>query len=761
MNHQTLVAACAAFLVPLASAQQDAADTAFPLEFRVPIHAAPDPDGHEALWTGGADWKASFQDGLRFLPRASRAQDPAAPFHWRTSALRVGGERLELSREAEATPRGAFRCEIDHGVMIEAYDVLATGLEQSFVLPSPIAKDLVIAGAIAGAYTASPRGQEHAALEFVPLDATARAGASRVRYGAAVAIDARGKRLPLASSFDGAEIALHVPGDWLATAAYPVVVDPLLSPILLDASSAPITAVRLGRDPTRSTANLAVAVSRRFASTDDDVFCYLASPDLSSRSLVFSRITTASELEPALAFQASVDRFVFAWSRAVSATNTEQVQLHVHPGGSLSFLADAVTLPSPAGRQRRPAVGGLGFAGLHTHDEVLIAREVEPANTSGETNATRIWCGVYDPLAGLVSDVEIGPAYDSARPSVTHDSANHSWLVAWQWRPTFGDARWNVGATRVTKTGQTTGLLFQPDTSAQPHHLSLPVVAGIHGHFCLAYAVSSDAQGGITAATDRGESVRVQTFDWPQSSSGPQALAPSVSGLAASGGRFVRPEALAMDESTGSHWALTQSIDSALGRFLRFSLLSWRGVACAQHELGLNGGLPCGLAFDADEQRFAMVYGQSVPVGSAVEHRTYGRLFVPAVPEAPVLYGTACLPGVLSLGTQPFRVGNRFPGLSLSLARPSMPAWLFLSLGAADLPLDGFGFSGCRLLVDLTSPNHIAAIGFTTGASGDVQVRFTLPETLAPFDLHTQWVHANPDAPGGLRTTQAARIAVR
>lgn len=761
MNHRLLVAALAASLVSLAPAQDNVAAQDLLLDLRVPIHAAPDADGQDALWAGAADWKARFGEGVAFLPRPARASDSAVPFTWRTLSLRVGTQPCALRHDARPTARGAFRCEIDHGAMVEAYDVLATGLEQSFVLPSPLTKDLVIAGAIDGRYTANPRGPEHAAIEFVPVDATAREGASHVRYGAAMAIDARGRRLALASSFDGAAIALHVPGDWLASAAYPVVVDPLLSPILLDAASAPITAVRLGRDPTRSSANLAVAVSRRFASTDDDVFCFLASPDLSSRALVFSRITTASELEPALAYQASVDRFVFAWSRAVSATNTEQVQLHVHPGGSQSFLADAVTLPSPGGRQRRPAVGGLGFAGLNTHDEVLIAREVEPASTSGETNATRIWCAVYDPLLGLVSDVEIGPAYDSARPSVTHDSANHSWLVAWQWRPAFGDARWNVGATRVTKTGQTTGQLFQPDTSAQPYHLSVPVVAGIHGHFCLAYAVSSDAQGGITAATERGESVRVQTFDWPQSSPGPQTLAPSVSGLAASGGRFVRPDALAMDESTGSHWAITQSIDSAIGRFIRFGLLSWRGAPCEQHDLGFQGGLPSGLAWDADEQRFAVVYGQSITVGSAVEHRLYGRFFVPAVPQPPVSYGSSCLPGVLTVGTQPFRVGNRFPSLSLSGGHPAMPASLLLALDDADLPLDAFGFPGCRLLVDLSPQSQLASIGVTTGASGEARLTLTLPETLAPFDLHVQWVHAHPTAPGGLKTTQAMRIGIR
>lgn len=53
-------------------------------------------------------------------------------------------------------------------------------------------------------------------------------GTARLRYGAATAIDAAGRRRGVAVAIVEGRITLTVDGGWLATAAYPVIVDPLI-----------------------------------------------------------------------------------------------------------------------------------------------------------------------------------------------------------------------------------------------------------------------------------------------------------------------------------------------------------------------------------------------------------------------------------------------------------------------------------------------------------------------------------------------------
>src|SRR5690606_23139412 len=206
---------------PLAAAR---VDDALPHQ-RTPVHTAEADEGVPyGLWAAGARYKASFHDGMTFVPYLGSEYPTTVEFRWRTTAVEVGGAVLEAASEPRRTHTD-YRVEYDLGSVVEAYDVRADGLEQTFVLERPLGTgDLVVRGVVTSPLTAPDVPPAHQALEF--RDAEGRA---IVRYGAATAVDARGRRQPMRTCCSNGEVTLHLDGAWLRDAAYPVVVDPIIA----------------------------------------------------------------------------------------------------------------------------------------------------------------------------------------------------------------------------------------------------------------------------------------------------------------------------------------------------------------------------------------------------------------------------------------------------------------------------------------------------------------------------------------------------
>lgn len=109
----------------------------------------------------------------------------------------------------------------------EVYEVLRQGVEQSWILKKnpgadPLS-DLRIIMDVETSLTAKMTSEME--IEFVD-----ESGAPLIKYSKATIIDANGKALEVAPSWDaeGSKIMLNISGEWLAEAAYPVVVDPLI-----------------------------------------------------------------------------------------------------------------------------------------------------------------------------------------------------------------------------------------------------------------------------------------------------------------------------------------------------------------------------------------------------------------------------------------------------------------------------------------------------------------------------------------------------
>jgi hypothetical protein len=173
----------------------------------------------------------------------------------RQHTARFDGAALEIAARAEPGPTARFQLlEVRQGAMVvaaedhgepevrvngrrisylrtagivERYDVLEAGVEQSFVLRRrwPAGGDLTITGALEADQEFGEPLPDGSGGFVIPLGD----GTARLRYGAVTAIDTAGDRRGGTVAIADGRVTLTVDGGWLATAAYPVVVDPLIS----------------------------------------------------------------------------------------------------------------------------------------------------------------------------------------------------------------------------------------------------------------------------------------------------------------------------------------------------------------------------------------------------------------------------------------------------------------------------------------------------------------------------------------------------
>lgn len=166
--------------------------------------------------------RAVFSTGrMKYLGRhGGRRQS----FGWRTSSIRAGDEDLVESATSRRRPqRLGDEVVFDRGAVSERYRVLDGRLEQYFVLNErPPQGDLVIEGRLNTNLRPMPSGPDEVVL--------GRGGVAELKIDEALAVDADGRRRELALAADarGRSMTITVPADFLASARFPVVVDPLI-----------------------------------------------------------------------------------------------------------------------------------------------------------------------------------------------------------------------------------------------------------------------------------------------------------------------------------------------------------------------------------------------------------------------------------------------------------------------------------------------------------------------------------------------------
>lgn len=752
-----VTAALPLLALPLA-AQSPAQPIALSEPCVVPIHTlAADPiGGGGGTFAAGRDYKVAFGGGMQFVPYLGAGYPHNQPFAWRTAAITIGGVAVPL-RAAAGNAASPTLYAYDLGVAVEAYAVGLDGLEQTFTFAAAPGKgELRIRGALTTALRTADGDRGHAAIAFADA-----AGVPIVGYGACTAIDANGRRFALRTVVDGAAIELVLAAEHVAAAAWPLVVDPLLSNLLLSTSGTLPLGQPRATDVARDDENnqLMVAIQRHASATDEDTFLRLFSDGFaSSLGLVFADVdTTWDTTEPKVTFVGGADRWVAVFTRAFDSLGTKAVRWHPHVAASAVLGTTVGFLTPPAGSSElHPCVGGyagfttgvhavvawqrdsnLGAGGTHTIDpdsRLYFARiDVTGASSSGGS------AGTVGATTEIVSTDPSGGGSDRERPAInrtSNGSGSGHFLIAYQtyWNTAPGGVDdWDVEGKRIDAAGAfLPGTWISSNNFPNGDHKLGPVVDGTGDEYVVACNLADNTAIPFKTLAIEGSRVVCESYDFGVPAIGaPQVLADTgfVKSLVVTG--------LSYDSLTRSHAlvvhhdVLVDSVHVTKLGYQNRAMETFTAYATAG-QVALGGGA----VHDDDADRHAFVFG----VEDGATQPVYGNLVTYVATPSPVVYGNpGCAQGTIAWSSY-HRLGHEHGALMLLGGSPTALAFAGYSLAPANIPLAAAGFGNCTLLLDPNAPAFLGTSTAVTDASGFAQVGLPVPDLLPPLTCYFQWL---------------------
>ncbi len=222
-----------------------------------------DRPGDGNLWVRGADYKARFgNDAVEFIPALGSDAPRNFPVRFELESVHVGERELALERDVEPALDGRI-VSYDRGGVVEHYVVELGSIEQRFRLERPVsgaAGDLVI------------RVDVESELDALDSAAGFRFAGEfgGVQYGRAVTFDATGFSVASPTRLVEGDIEIRVPASYLASASYPLTIDPLVNSFTIDNQSTRKGAPDVAFDESHQI--YAVTWEVWFSSSDRDVW---------------------------------------------------------------------------------------------------------------------------------------------------------------------------------------------------------------------------------------------------------------------------------------------------------------------------------------------------------------------------------------------------------------------------------------------------------------------------------------------------------
>lgn len=745
--------------------------------WRTPVHTAP-ADGGTAYgtWAAGDNYKVSFHDGMTFVPYLGAAYPVTQSLRWVTTSVRLGETEL-LDRAAVRDVSADWRYEYRFGSITEAYDVLGNGLEQTFVVHErPGAGDLIIRGQVATLLHAQNCEQNHQAIVFCDHEERAI-----IEYGSAIAFDANGDRVLVTTSYADGVISLTVPGSWVAAAALPITVDPLLARVLV-ASSSPgpygqVDSVDIGRDDDAWTNNVLITYTRSVSAMDSDVWARLENDDFSGviNNLVFSDITSSWVTDQAsCAYVGGSERWVLVFRRLFtgSQTITSRLRSHVFDSGDTSLQSNVAALNAPAGQNDwRPDTGGVKNFSFGSKAMVVFQREDNNATAGAFSNAalSRVYGCVIDTTTligtfGVPFAIKPSASYDSERPSVNqvaNGGPNYTWVCVFQriLEGVPGDD-WDLLGVRIAENGTVSSGGWSSDLASmlQSRHQLGPVVEGIGDRYAVVFTSVDVASVNFKTSLITGKQVHVERFDWIEGDPSPSGNQGNVI-LRSNTDRIWEASGIGHDKNDYSHWACSfRSVAPGTGS-LYYARVGFNGEP-TEGPLGtvLYSGIGAkasggACVFDDDHNTFLFAYAVEDGVG---DNNVYGQILTYETPVAWSTSGISCSGAALEwIGSQ--QIGAEFGRVRVTGAPQAALHIMLAATVTTNVPvIHPIVFPGCRLFVMAAGPGYLGA--FPTGVGGTASWQLPLPEFLGAQTLHFQNWYLDPN--GQLYSTERLTVPI-
>lgn len=765
---------CAAALCPsllLAQATAPTPPSALPPPMKTPIRPGPDaPDGTASgLWAAGANYKASFHDGMTFYPMVGPTL-PHQPVRWRTTSVRAGTTELLAANATPSPTYSDFRCDYDLGAVTERYDVRDDGVEQSFVVHRrPVAGDIVITGAIE-----TPLSLPATAARHGPLSMHLADGREVVRYGAAIAIDALGRSTPVTTACDGNHIVLRVAAETVAAAAFPLLVDPLFATSALLGLSAPMKEVDVLHEtltPAAQQADLWYAWAMEFAAGDHDLRLWRSGGDWTTTvTEQYREITNWDSRHGRVALAPGSNDVVLVHS--TDSGSSRWVVVHRHDIADNHLVTSSTLVPQPlAGASSwRPDVGGrIGPAG----SQVLITFQREAVSPFANTANSAIYATVFDASIPNINNgfviqpfpVLVRPDADQERCEVTQSSSTNQWLVAFQEVDNVvNNDDWDITTVAINAAGTVTQTNLDTAQAGDPLlHKIDPAISGAFGRYTLTYTTRVFELPNPKPASEFGSTVFAQRLNWDPTT-GTGSLPWPVVTLHTQTGNGAANEGLAFDTTSRSHWCAGLQL-LATDRY-RVHKLGYTGEIVESASLQLAAtSTPSALAttFSTNPRRFPLVYGENTAIGAQSQLRGTFLDYVSLAP--PVLVGTSCGSGVwagLQATAERQQIGAQ--NMPVNLVNAPIDSFAILALSTAQANTPGYllGLDGCTVVPDVITPTNVLGLLVVPIVGGAASLSLDLPPTLSPFSLVMQWGYfvPPPSNPLGIQLSEGLVVTI-
>lgn len=360
-------------------------------------------------------------------------------WRWQISAIR-GEAALALNAIAPIQP-SPDRVFYQRGALQEEYQISSTQIEQIFRIPQPLALgngDLIIEGRVSSS----------ASFEPAPGGWVWRTPAGVISLSDVSVFDARGVTIPATMQAGSSYTRLRIAGSDLASAVYPITIDPEIGTNDFRISNAgPNLDIRYqAHSPAlafNSSANEFLAAWVADSVTDGQMGIYVQrinpsdGAKIGSSALISS--TAASIQSPALVYNATNNQYLVVWLDRSTTPRTVNALLL---DASAAPLGSVFTISSTSDSPQDPAVAYnsgdheylvvWAIAGLPS---TIYAQRVDP---SGGLQGTAI--NVSNPAA----------TGTSRHPSVTYNSTNAEYMVAWSGDSATTTGEYEIYAQRLT-----------------------------------------------------------------------------------------------------------------------------------------------------------------------------------------------------------------------------------------------------------------------------------------------------------------------
>jgi hypothetical protein len=440
-----------------------------------------------SAWALSNTYKAGFDAaGAHVTPKLGARATRDATLHFRAPELFVGGAPIELAAAVLPT-RSDDRVEFARGPLLEHWDLSLDGLEHSFVVPQPLgAGALVLRIPLAGAYTY--RGRDGGLV----FDAPEFGG---LRYGDATVRAADGQTFEFESRCDGSAIVLEVPAAFAQQAAYPLVIDPLVSSFGIEQTGAIDNDSDLAYDVVNDV--WLVVYTETITGADRDIVSRRLSATGALKEEVAVEISNDDTVSPCVAHNRQASQFMIVWARTGligriqgrtrTASSTAQSAEFDISGASISAGAPCIggstSLTSTqylVAWRSSSSLPGLG--GVRT---VLVGTTGSPTNEEL----------VYHPSFGDIASLAINAV----------SSTSGRWLLAWNESSTFGGG--SIAVAEINSGGVQVGSEHVIVANTTPSPL-FPSVGGDGNEFLVAWeratGVSDSDIFGVRISTSGG-----------------------------------------------------------------------------------------------------------------------------------------------------------------------------------------------------------------------------------------------------------------